>query len=103
GSEDASKAIEVLDNAALPVTPAEQLTIGRSAYASAAFPRAAQAFATGAAAIADPLDRYRFGVALQRTNRQTLAAAQFALVPAASPLGPMAMYQRGRAVAGSGN
>jgi soluble lytic murein transglycosylase len=85
--------------------PGEELVIARSAVRWGPPHRAVSGYAIAlAAGLGTDADRFAYGDVLFRAGREAEAAAQFAQVPAASPLGGVAAYQRARALlrAGSG-
>ena len=99
GSADARLAVEMLDSSSTPLTPAEELMVGRSAAAGGPAPRAIAAFARAldSAAGATPNDRFAHASLLAGAGRYREAAAQFEKVPASSPLAGRAAYERARA------
>jgi soluble lytic murein transglycosylase len=99
GSADARLAVDVLDKAFPSLTPAEQLTIARSALVSGPVPRALAAYASGLSAPdATPKDRLDYGTLLVRAGRYRDAAAVLQQVQSPTNLAADAGYQRGRAL-----
>jgi soluble lytic murein transglycosylase len=99
----ARTATEILDSSFRPLTPAEELVIGRALPASSAT-RAQAAFARAfAAGLGTPRDRYDYGEILFRLDRYKDAAASFARVKAPDRMAPAAAYQRARATLYAGD
>ncbi len=97
-------AIALLDSAFAPLTPVEQLEVGRAAGSAGSHLRAAQAFDTAfAAGLGTAEDRFAFATTLTRLGRHAEAARQFALVLAPRGLAASAGYQRARALVRSGD
>jgi soluble lytic murein transglycosylase len=96
-------AIALLDSAFAPLTPAEELEVGRAAGTSGSQIRAVEAFdrALGAG-LGTAEDRFAFATALTRLGRHAEAAPQFALVRAPRELAGAAAYQRARALVRAG-
>ena len=101
-TRDAERAIEILDDAGVRLTPSEELTVARTASERGLWSRAATAYgrvlrrsSLGAS------DRYAYGIALLRLGRDRTAARVLARIQAPSPLRPAALYQRARALLGS--
>ena len=99
GSADARLAVEMLDSSATPLTPAEELVVGRSAAAGGPAARAITAFARAidSAANATPNDRFTYASLLAGAGRHREAVTQFAMVPASSSIAGRAAYERARA------
>jgi soluble lytic murein transglycosylase len=94
----ARTATEILDSSFRPLTPAEELAIGRALPASSAT-RAGAAFSRAfAAGLGTDRDRFEHGEVLFRLGRYTDAAASFARVKAPEPLAATAADQRARSV-----
>ena len=88
-------AVALLDSAFAPLSPAEQLEVGRSAGSAGSHLRAAEAFASAfAAGLGTAEDRIAYGTTLSRLGRQAEAARQFGLVLAPRGLAANAAYQR---------
>ena len=104
GSTEARLAVEIIDGALTPLTPAEELAVARSAAVAGPAARAIEGFARSLdAAEATPNDRYTYASLLASAGRSRDAAAQFAKVPPASKLAPRAAYERARALLRSGD
>ncbi|HUR94801.1 MAG TPA: transglycosylase SLT domain-containing protein [Gemmatimonadales bacterium] len=100
---EARDAIALLDSVYTPLTPAEELEVGRAAAMAGSHSRAAQAFQTAfAARLGNPDDRFTYATALTRLGRHGDAAAQFALVTAPRGVAASAAYQRARALVRDG-
>lgn len=96
-------AIALLDSAFAPLTPAEELEVGRAASTAGSSLRAAAGFERAfAARLGTAEDRFGFGTALTRLDRQAEAALQFAKVGAPRGLAASAAYQRARALVRAG-
>jgi peptidoglycan lytic transglycosylase len=96
-------AIALLDSAFAPLTPAEELEVGRAASTAGSPTRAVAAFERAfAARLGTAEDRFAFGTALTRLGRHEEAALQFAKVRAPRGLAASAAYQRARALVRSG-
>ena len=99
GTAEARAAVELLD-LAFPggVTPAEELSVARSATASGPAARAVVGFQRAlAASLGTPRDRYSYATLLGRAGRTAEASAEFARVRAAGgTLAGDAAYQRAR-------
>lgn len=96
-------AIAVLDSAFAPLSPTEELAVGRAAAVTGGHTRAVTAFErafAGASATAD--DRFAFATALTRLGRYAEAARQFALVRGPRELAASAAYQGARALVRAG-
>lgn len=96
-------AMALLDSAFAPLTPAEELEVGRAASTAGSYPRAADGFERAfAARLGTPDDRFAFATVLTKLGRNADAARQFGLVHAPWPLEASAAYQRGRALVRDG-
>jgi soluble lytic murein transglycosylase len=99
-------AVALLDSAFAPLTPAEELEVGRAAASSGAVTRAADAFLRAfASGLGTAEDRFAYATALTRLGRHADAAPQFALVSGAHvprELAASAAYQRARALVRAG-
>jgi soluble lytic murein transglycosylase len=96
-------ATEILDSSFKPLTPPEELAIGRGLPPSSTA-RAQQAYARAfAAGLGAARDRVDYGEILFRLGRYTDAAASFARVKAPDPLAASAAYQRARSVLYAGD
>jgi len=94
-------AIALVDSMLAPLSTAEQLVVARAANEAGVPARAAAGFAAVEREL-DPQNRYAYAMVLLRLDRDADAMAQLAKVPAASPVGALAAYQRGRAQLRSG-
>ena len=104
GSAEARTATQVLDDGFGTLTPAEELTIARSASRGGPTGRAATGYARAfKAGLGNSQDRFSYGNALLALNRDRQAAAQYALVKAPASLAGDAAYQRARALLRAGN
>jgi soluble lytic murein transglycosylase len=96
-------AIAILDSVFAPLTPAEELVAARAAMESGLPARAASGFAKiGPHALGSGEDRFAYGSALTRLNRNAEAASQFKLVRTPRPLAALAAYQAARALVRDG-
>ena len=104
-------AIALLDSAFAPLTPAEELEVGRAAATAGSHTRAVAAFERAldtlrptarGGALATAEDRFAYATELTRLGRHADAAPQFALVRAPRELAASAAYQRARALVRSG-
>jgi soluble lytic murein transglycosylase len=95
---DARVALEMIDSAFPARTPAEELVLARAASIAGQLTRAADGFTRAAKAELSAEDRYAFALILLRLGRDLDAAKELARVPATSPLGAQAAYQRARAL-----
>jgi len=100
-------AIALLDSAFAPLTPAEELEVGRAAATAGSHTRAVTAFeralGTGpGTGLGTAEDRFAYATELTRLGRHADAAPQFALVRAPRELAASAAYQRARALVRSG-
>jgi len=96
-------AIALLDSAFAPLTPAEELEVGRAASTAGSLQRAADGFERAfAARLGTGEDRFAFATVLTRLGRNAEAAPQFALVRGPKPLEASAAYQRARAMVRDG-
>ena len=96
------RAIEILDDAGVRLTPTEELTIAHVAQERGLWSRTATAY--GRVVRRTPLkpaDRYAYGIALLRLGRARSANAVLARIQPSSPLHPAASYQRARALLGA--
>jgi peptidoglycan lytic transglycosylase len=96
-------AIALLDSAFAPLTPAEELEVGRAASTSGIHARAATALARAlGAGLGTAEDRFAYATALTRLGRHLDAAPQFARVRGPSGLAGSAAYQGARALVRGG-
>jgi soluble lytic murein transglycosylase len=96
-------AIALLDSAFTPLTPLEELAVGRAAATSGGHTRAVAAFERSFAAdSALAEDRFAFAVELTRLGRYAEAGHQFARVRAPRDLAASAAYQSARALVRAG-
>ena len=103
GSAAGRDAIAILDSTFAPLTPAEELTVGRAAAESGLASRAASGFSrAGATSLGDSEDRFAYGTALTRLGRNSEAAMQFKLVRKPKSLAALAAYQSARALVRDG-
>ena len=99
GSTNARLAVELIDASLAPLTADEELAVARSAAVSGPAARALDGFARAlTAGRGTPNDRFTYASVLVNAGRYREAAAQFAAVPASSPLAPRAAYERARAL-----
>ena len=104
GTAEARATVEVLDRAFQSLTPAEELTIARSANVSGPVGRALAAYSKGlSTAGATPKDRLEYGELLVRAGKYRDAATALEQVRAPANLAAEAAYQRGRALLLGGN
>lgn len=102
GTGDARAAAGVLDSFR-PLTPHEELLVGRSLARSGPASRAAAALGRALkAGQGTSADRYAYAEALFAADRYSEAAAQFALVRSPTALAASAGYARGRALVRAG-
>jgi soluble lytic murein transglycosylase len=96
-------AIALLDSAYAPLTPAEELEVGRAASTAGSLQRAADGFTRALAArLGTGEDRFAFATVLTKLGRNADAARQFALVHGPKSLEASAAYQRARAMVRDG-
>ncbi|HET9727586.1 MAG TPA: transglycosylase SLT domain-containing protein [Gemmatimonadales bacterium] len=96
-------AIALLDSAYAPLTPAEELEVGRAASTAGNLPRAADAFERAfAARLGTGEDHFAFATVLTKLGRNAEAVPQFAQVHAPKALEASAAYQRARALVRDG-
>ena len=101
-THDAERAIEILDDAGVRLTPNEELAVARMARERGLWSRAATAYGRVLRRSAlSATDRYAYGTALIRSGRNRAATRVLARIRAPSPLLPAASYQRARALLGS--
>jgi soluble lytic murein transglycosylase len=97
---EASTVIMMLDTSLGPLSASEEIVVARAAREAGLLARAATGFAR--AATLEPADRFAYATVLSRLGRDADAAAQFARVPAGSPVGAGAAYQRARSLLRAG-
>lgn len=103
GSAATREAIAILDSLFAPMTPAEELVVGRAAAESGLPSRGASGFARASAAgLGDSEDRFAYGTALTRLGRNGEAAVQFKLVRKPKSLAALAAYQSARSLVRDG-
>ena len=103
GTAAVREILAVLDSAFTPLSPAEELIVGRAATESGLASRAAIGFARArAAGLGSSEDRFAYATALTRLNRNGEAAFQFQLVRSPRPLAALAAYQAARALVRDG-
>jgi soluble lytic murein transglycosylase len=103
GSADARTAMEVLDESFAPLSPTEELSVGRSAFRTGPASRAATAYERAlAAGLGTPRDRFNHATLLSRMGRDRDAARQFARVTTPRSLAGDAAYQRARSLLRAG-
>jgi soluble lytic murein transglycosylase len=96
-------AVALLDSAFAPLTPAEELAVGRAAATTGSHTRAVAAFEQAfEAGLGAAEDRFAFATALGRLGRYAEAARQFAQVRAPRELAASAAYQGARALVRAG-
>jgi len=98
---DARVAITLLDSSLAPLSAAENLAVARAASSAGLLARAAAGFTRADRDLEVP-DRYAYATVLSRLGRDADAAGQFARVPASSPQGALAAYQRARSLLRAG-
>ena len=99
---EAERAVEILDDAGVRLTPSEELSVARMAGARSLWSRAAAAYGRVLRRSSlSAADRYAYGIALLRLGRDRSAARVLARIQAPSPLLPAASYQRARALLGA--
>jgi soluble lytic murein transglycosylase len=95
--------VAILDSAFAPLSPAEELVVGRAASMAGSYSRAMAAFETAfAAGLGTSDDRFAYASTLGRLGRYAEAAQQFARVLAPPNLAGAAAYQRARALVRAG-
>ena len=103
GNAAVREAIAVLDSVFAPLAPSEELVVARAAMDAGALARAANGFAkAGHNALGSGQDRFAYGNALTRLNRNAEAATQFKLVQKPRSLAALAAYQAARALVRDG-
>ncbi len=103
GSLVARESVALLDSAFAPLTPAEELIVGRIASQSGLVARAATGFSRARpAGLGAGEDRFAFATALARLNRNGEAALQFNQVRAPRSLAALAAYQAARSLVRDG-
>lgn len=101
-TREVDRAIEILDDAGVRLTPHEELAVARVAGERGLWSRAGTAYARVLRRSAlSASDRYAYGTTLIRIGRYRTANRVLARIRAPSPLLPAATYQRGRALLGS--
>ena len=100
-TNDARIAMMLVDSSFSPLSASENLAVARAASRAGLFARAATGFARADREL-DATDRYAYGMVLSRIGRDVDAAGQFARVPASSPQGGLAAYQRARSLMRAG-
>jgi soluble lytic murein transglycosylase len=96
-------AIALLDSAYAPLTPSEELEVGRAAGTAGNLQRAAAGYERAfTARLGTGEDRFAFATVLTKLGRNGEAAVQFALVHGPKPLEASAAYQRARAMVRDG-
>ena len=104
GREESRDGVGLFDKLFPRATPAEQLTLARTAFQAGWAGRSVAGFtAASRAGLGTSLDHFNDGLMLARLNRDSEAAAQFAKVAAPSSLLAAARYQRARALLASGH
>jgi soluble lytic murein transglycosylase len=97
------EAIAILDSVFKPLAPSEELIVARAAMDAGLPSRAAAGFArAGNAALGSGPDRFAYGNALTRLNRNAEAAAQFKLVRQPHSIAALAAYQSARGLVRDG-
>ena len=96
---DVRATLEVLDKLALPLTPAQEITVSQAAADAGNAARAVAGFTRAAATAAlAPRDRFAYAGALLRAGRAADAARIFATLSTEPALAPAASFQRARAL-----
>ena len=99
---EAERAVEILDDAGVRLTPSEELAVARMAQARSLWSRAAVAYGRVLRKSSlSATDRYAYGIALLRLGRDRSAARVLAGIQSPSPLVPAASYPRARALLGA--
>ena len=99
GGQDARDAIALFDRTYSSPTAAEQLAIGRGAYAAGVSGRSVTGYTRAfAAGLGTPRDRFNAGLLLARLNRDREAMAMYGGISSPAPLAAAARYQRARAM-----
>ena len=96
------EAIAILDSTFAPLTASEELILARGAMESGLAARAASGFARAGKAVGSGEDRFAYGNALTRLNRNAEAAIQFKKVRQPGALAALAAYQSARALVRDG-
>ena len=97
GSDDARQAVQVLDASSIPLSPRDELAIGRALAAPGPLPRAIAGFgAANRAGMLHAEDRLQYALTLSRANRVREAIAQLDSISEPAPLAGQAAYQRAR-------
>ena len=91
-------AVSLLDSAFAPLTPAEQLEVGRAAGNAGSHSARPMRSRRPSRPVSEAEDRFGFATTLTRLGRHADAARQFALVLAPRDLAATAAYQRARAL-----
>ncbi|MBA3443658.1 MAG: transglycosylase SLT domain-containing protein [Gemmatimonadales bacterium] len=103
GGAAVREAIIVLDSVFAPLKPAEELVVARAAMEAGWAARAASGFAkVGGGALGSGEDRFTYGNALTRLNRNAEAALQFELVREPRSMAALAAYLAARALVRDG-
>ena len=98
---DARIAIALVDSSFSPLSAGENLVVARAANAAGLLARAETGFVRADGDL-DASSRYAYATVLSRLGRDVDAARQFGRVPASSPLGAAASYQRARSLLHAG-
>jgi hypothetical protein len=102
GRDDTHQAVQILDDAKVSLTPADELAIARALANPGPLPRALSAFATAArAGLLTGSDRLQYALALSRSGRNRESLAQFDSIREPASLLGRAAYQRARVVMNS--
>ena len=93
-ASEARIAVTLADSSLGPLSPAEEIVVARAATTAGLLARAAAGYARVQRGGLEARDRHAYATVLSRLGRDADAAAEFARVPAASPLGASAAYLR---------
>ena len=97
--DDTRQAVQILDDAKIPLTPADELVIARALAAPGPLPRALAGFAVaGRAGLLRGDDRLQYALALSRSSRNREALAQMDSIREPANLLGRVAYQRARIV-----
>ena len=100
--DDARQAVQILDGANMPLTPADELVIARALAGSGPLPRALSGFvAASRAGLLRGEDRLQYALVLSRSSRNREALAQIDSIREPANLLGRAAYQRARIVMSS--
>lgn len=99
GRDDTRQAVQIIDDSHVPLSPADQLVIGRALASPGPLPRALTGFvAAQRAGLLRGDDRIQYASVLSRSSRNREAMAQLDSVTEPANLAAKAAYQRARLV-----